>query len=106
MGFVKTEELKELNLADGITARAITGDSITVAHVRLEEGAVLAEHSHPHEQIVNVIMGELELNIGGHVHRLSPGCSYCLKANEPHSGKAIRDTFVIDVFHPVREDFV
>jgi len=105
MGLVKLEELPELQLADKIVARVVTTPTLTVAHVSLAEGAVLAEHSHYHEQVVNVIAGELELTVDGTPYRLTPGKVMVLAPNVPHSGRAVTDCRVVDVFHPVREDF-
>jgi quercetin dioxygenase-like cupin family protein len=96
---------RELQLAEGITARVVTGASMTVAHVTLDEGAVLAEHAHENEQIVNVIDGELELTVEGEAHVLVPGKVMVLPPNITHSGRALTDVYVVDVFHPVREDF-
>jgi quercetin dioxygenase-like cupin family protein len=104
MGLVILDDLPELRLADGIIARAVHAVTITVMHVKLEEGALVPEHSHHHEQVVNVIEGELELMVGGEKHRLMSGKAMVLPPNIPHSGLAITACHVVDVFHPVRED--
>ena len=59
MGFVELSDLPELKIANGIRAYAVTADTVTVLHVRIEEGALLPEHSHYNEQVVNVIEGVL-----------------------------------------------
>jgi quercetin dioxygenase-like cupin family protein len=105
VGLVKLEELPELQLADKILARVVTSSTMTVAHVSLAEGAVLPEHAHHHEQVVNVIEGELELTVDGRPHSLTPGKVMVLAPNVPHSGRAVTACRVVDVFHPVREDF-
>ncbi len=102
---VNLDSVTELKLADGILARVVTGDTMTVAHVRLAEGAILAEHRHIHEQVVNVIDGELELLVEGNPHRLIRGTVFVLPSNILHGARAITDCYVIDVFHPIREDF-
>lgn len=100
------ETLTELKLAEGIHARIVTADTMTIAHVRLAKGANLPEHKHVHEQVVNVIDGELELVVEGKPHRLTRGIVFVLPSNIPHAARAITDCYVIDVFHPVREDFL
>ena len=105
MSLVILKDLRELQLAPGIRARAVTGESMTVAHVNLDKGAVLAEHAHPNEQIVNVISGELELTVDGEKHLLVSGKVMVLPPNVAHSGRAMSDVYVVDVFHPVRQDF-
>ena len=106
MPFLSLNELPPLEIAPGIVGRIVTADTMTVAHVSLAAGSDLPEHFHVHEQVVNVIEGELELTVDGKAHRLIAGTAFVLPSNVPHSGRAITDVKVIDVFHPVREDFV
>lgn len=105
MPLLELNQLNDLQLAPGVTAKIVTADSMTVAHVHLKAGSPLPEHSHVHEQVVNVVDGELELTVAGTPHRLTRGKVFVLPSNIPHSARAISDCYVIDVFHPVREDF-
>jgi len=105
MGLVNLDDLPALEIAPGIVGRIVTADTFTVAHVSIKEGSLLPEHSHYHEQVVNVTEGELELTVGGTPYILKAGKVMVLPPNVPHSGKALTDVKVIDVFHPVREDF-
>jgi len=105
MGLVILDNLPNLELAAGIHARIVTAQSMTVAHVHLAAGALLPEHAHINEQVVNVTKGQLELTVDGTPHVLGPGKVMVLPPNIPHSGRAVTDCHVIDVFHPVREDF-
>ena len=105
MGLVKLEELPELQIAEGVLARVVTAESMSVMHVRISAGAPVPEHSHHHEQVVNVIEGELELTVDGVKHSLVPGRVMVLEPNVVHSGRAVTDCRVVDVFQPVREDF-
>jgi quercetin dioxygenase-like cupin family protein len=105
MGLVKLDDLPELEIAEGVLMRAVTAQTMTVAHVRISAGSLLPEHSHPHEQVVNVIEGELELTVDAQPYSLIPGRVMVLPPDVPHSGRAVTDCKVVDVFHPVREDF-
>ena len=105
MARIKLEDLKELKLAEGILARIVTSETMTIAHVRLSAGARLPEHHHVHEQVVNVIDGELELVVAGTPHILTRGQVFVLASDIPHAANARTDCYVIDVFHPEREDF-
>ncbi len=106
MTLINLDDLKELELAPGIRARIINCESMSISYVSLDTGAVLLEHSHPNEQVVNVIEGELELTVEGKPQVLKAGVVEVLPPNVPHSGRAITDCKVIDVFHPVREDWL
>ncbi len=105
MAMIALDDLQDLKLAEGVLARIVTADSMTVAHVRLAAGSRVAEHRHVHEQVVNVISGELELIVEGKPHLLTAGKIYILASNVPHAARAVTDCYVLDVFHPVREDF-
>ncbi len=105
MGFVEIKDLPELVIAKGISANVVTTDTMTVLHVSLDKGALLPEHSHYHEQVINVIEGELELTVSGKNYSLMPGNVMILEPNVPHSGRAIKACKIIDIFHPVRKDF-
>ncbi|MCP3890058.1 MAG: cupin domain-containing protein [Desulfobulbaceae bacterium] len=105
MSFVKIEDLPELEITKGIRARAVTTDTISVVHVMLDNGAILPEHSHYNEQVVNVVEGELELTVSGEKFNLKPGNVMVLEPNIVHSGKALTACKVIDIFHPLRKDF-
>jgi quercetin dioxygenase-like cupin family protein len=105
MQFLELSGLRELELADGVTARAVHTGNVSVAHVRLSAGAVVPEHTHYHEQVVNVVDGEMELTVNGTPMVLSQGRVMILPPLAPHSARAITDCYVIDIFHPVRDDF-
>ena len=106
MSVICLDELKELQLAPGIRARVVNTGNVSVAHVILDEGALLPAHAHHNEQVVNVIEGELELEVEGRTMRLTAGHSTVLAPMVPHSGRAIKRCYVVDIFHPVRDDFV
>jgi quercetin dioxygenase-like cupin family protein len=106
MSVICLDKLKELQLAPGIRARVVNTGNLSVAHVILDEGALLPAHTHHNEQVVNVIEGELELIVAGETLRLPAGHSLVLAPMVPHSGRAIKRCYVVDIFHPVRDDFV
>lgn len=105
MGLVILDDLPELKIAEGIHMRAVTAESMTVAHVKISAGALLPEHSHPNEQVVNVMEGELEMVVDTQTYSLTPGKVMVLPPNIVHSGRAVTDCLVVDAFHPAREDF-
>ena len=93
-------------LFQGIVARAVHGERITLGVVELEAGAVVAEHSHPNEQLGIVLEGELTLRIGGEERTLGPGETWSIAPNVAHAGHAgAEGAVVIDVFSPPRTDW-
>ena len=80
-------------------------ENMTIAYWDIKQGSVLPEHSHPHEQTTNVISGTLEMTIDGSTKPVKFGEVVAIKSNVIHSGTALTDCVVIDVFSPVREDY-
>lgn len=105
MGLVKLESAPVLEISKGIRGRAVTAENVTVFHATLDAGSPLPEHSHPHEQVLNLLEGELELVVNGETFHMRGGEVFQLTPNVTHSGRALTDCKVIDVFYPVRDDF-
>ncbi len=105
MPLINFSEIEEQELLPGFHVRFVHSDNMTLAYWNIEDGASLPEHTHPHEQVVNVIEGKLELVVDGEPHHLTPGKVFVLPSNVPHGGKALTPCKVIDVFHPVREEY-
>lgn len=89
----------------GFHGRFIHADRVTVVHWEVDAGAVLPEHSHPHEQVSNLLDGEFEMTIDGAVRRLTGGSVAVVPSNAVHSGRALTACRFIDVFQPAREDY-
>jgi quercetin dioxygenase-like cupin family protein len=93
------------NIIHGINDRFIYTDNLTFAFWTIEEGAILPEHSHPHEQVANVLEGSFELTIEGVSSILTPGTIGIIPANARHSGRAMSPCRILYVFYPIREDY-
>jgi quercetin dioxygenase-like cupin family protein len=105
MSLINLNKEKEIEFFPGYFGRFVHSNSMTIAYVRIKAGASLPEHSHPHEQICNVIEGEFELTVDGKINLMKANNTYNIPSNAPHSGKAITDCRVIDAFSPVRDDY-
>ena len=92
---------------DGIHARVVHGERLLLGVVELDPGAVAREHHHEHEQLGMVISGTITFRIGDETRELGPGETWTIPSNVPHEATAGPDGAVlIDVFAPVREDWV
>lgn len=99
------DELPEKEVAPGLFGKFFHTDNMTLVRWRFLKNADLPEHNHPHEQITYVLEGKFVLHVGEKVHQLGPGDIVPIPSNIPHSGTAMSDCIVLDVFYPVREDF-
>ncbi len=105
MPYIDLNQVEEKELIPGFFVRFVHTNNMTFAHWRIKAGAALPDHTHHHEQVVNMLEGELEFNLDGETKVIKPGDVVTIAPNLPHSGKAITDVRIIDVFHPMREDY-
>lgn len=99
------ESLPERELWPGFVAKMVHSETMTLAFWRIEAGAELPEHEHPHEQVLHLMEGSLELTIEGETARLEPGAVAVIPSNARHGARTLRACRILDVFHPVREDY-
>jgi unsaturated pyranuronate lyase len=105
MKYTNLEEIEEKELVPGFKVRFIHSENMTFSFWNIEKGAQLPAHSHPHEQVTNIIEGEFELTVDGESKKLRPGSVVIIPSDAVHSGKALAKSRVIDVFYPIREDY-
>jgi quercetin dioxygenase-like cupin family protein len=82
------------------------GPDLMMVRVDFEQGAVGPMHHHPHRQVTWVAAGAFEVTIGNEKRMLRTGDSFFAVANVEHGLTALEAGTLIDVFTPVREDFL
>jgi quercetin dioxygenase-like cupin family protein len=99
-------EIEPIQVFDGIAARRVEGDLVTLAIVELDPDAIVPEHTHPAEQNGMVIRGRMTFRVGGRERVLGPGGTWRIRSGVAHGAQAGPDgAVVIDVFSPVRDDW-
>ncbi|MBL3538203.1 cupin domain-containing protein [Aminivibrio sp.] len=105
MKLVDMNRLEQEQILPGLRARFVHSENMTVAYWNMDAGAVFPLHDHSHEQVVNVVSGKVEISVKGEKIPLDEGCVLVLSPGEPHAVYAVTDSFMIDVFHPIRQDY-
>lgn len=104
--FGAVSQLKPARIWDGVLARAVHGDRVTIGFVDIDPGVLVPEHRHDNEQVGFVLRGSVTMTIGGQSRELRVGETYTIAGQVPHSAKAgPGGVSVVDVFAPVREDW-
>jgi quercetin dioxygenase-like cupin family protein len=104
--FESLHNIRPYALGQGITARAIEAEKMTIAVVDLDASAALPEHRHENEQLGFVIAGTITMTIGGEKRELHAGDMYAIPSDVPHSAVAGPEGAVVaDVFAPPRADW-
>jgi quercetin dioxygenase-like cupin family protein len=102
-------DLDNDQLSPTISRRMIMADGVTLAQFELATGAIVAPHSHEHEQLTYIESGRLRLWLGeddSQVHEVGAGEVLHIPSNLPHRAEAIETTRATDVFCPRREDWL
>jgi quercetin dioxygenase-like cupin family protein len=92
---------------EGIKFKTLVyGERTLLAEFQLKKGSKLPRHRHPHEQSGYLVGGRMRLSIGEETFEVEPGDSWCISSNIEHGGETIEDSIAIEVFSPVREDYL
>ncbi|MHA1976475.1 MAG: cupin domain-containing protein [Candidatus Hodarchaeales archaeon] len=98
-------EIKEHEVVTGFKGQFIHTENLTIAHWSITAGSILPEHKHHQEQVTNLIKGEFEMHCDEKNVKLESGGVVVIPSNALHSGKALTDCYIVDVFYPTREDY-
>jgi quercetin dioxygenase-like cupin family protein len=98
--------LEEEHMNPLLTRQAIHGQNITVARIKLSKSALVPLHSHPNEQITMLERGALRFVVSGLETILRAGEVLAIPPHAPHMVEALEDSLAVDLFAPVREDWI
>ena len=91
----------------GIQIKTLCYGQLTLTtEFRLLKDAILPEHVHPNEQTGYLISGMIRLYIDGVARELTPSDSWSIPGNVSHRAEILEDSVAIEVFSPVREDYL
>ena len=105
MHFFNLENIEIKEPVKGFKGKFVHSENQTIAIWDIDEGAVLPEHSHTHEQISTILEGEFQLTIDNVTKTVDKNSVAVIPSNIPHSGLALTKCKIIDVFYPVREEY-
>lgn len=105
--FFKEETTRWEEAGEGITRQFVGFNTqLMMVKVRFKEGAVGYVHDHFHSQATYVASGRFEITIDGKPEILKTGDGFFVQPNLKHGAKCLEAGILIDVFSPVREDFL
>lgn len=91
----------------GLTRRVLAyNDKLFLAEHEMEKGWVGSVHSHPHDQIVYIVRGHLQVTCEERTFDVRTGDTFVVRGGMEHGAKALEASLVIDVFTPCREDYI
>ena len=98
---------KAQDLGGGVTRRVLSyNQELMTVEVGFETGAEGAEHTHPHTQCTYVLSGRFRYTVEGEPVELAPGDCVVVPGGLPHGTLCLEKGVLLDIFTPMREDFV
>ena len=99
-------KLKPARIWDGVLARVVNGDRLTIGFVDIDPNVQVPEHRHENEQVGFVLRGSVTMTVNGQSRELRVGETYTIGSQVAHAARAGADgVSVVDVFAPVRQDW-
>ena len=96
-----------VEMLPGVRRRTMVhGRQTLLGEFRLARNAVIPAHRHPQEQTGYLVSGRLLFTIAGREHDCRPGDSWMIPGGVEHAVRVTEDSVVIEVFSPVREDYL
>jgi quercetin dioxygenase-like cupin family protein len=105
-GLHRWDELDLEKVTEMISRKIVTGEREMLAQVYLKKGALVPIHSHDAEQMTYVLQGALKFLIGGEEITVREGEVLHIPSGIPHQAEALDDTFELDLFSPIRTDWL
>jgi len=84
----------------------VFGSKTLLAEFRFKKGNRIPSHQHPYEQTGYMVSGNLCLTIGDERFDVAPGDSWCIPSDSEHSVEIVEDSVIVEVFSPVRKDYL
>lgn len=101
------EQAEAQSVGEGFVRRVIAyNDMLMCVENAFETGAAAPLHSHPHTQAAYIADGVFDFEVDGEVKTVRKGDSVFLESNIPHAVTCLEKGIVLDIFTPMREDFV
>jgi quercetin dioxygenase-like cupin family protein len=100
------DEIALAKVTEMLSQKIVTGEREMIAQTYLKRGALVPIHSHDSEQMTYVLQGALRCMVGGEEVIVREGEVLHIPSQIPHQAEALEDTFELDVFSPVRQDWV
>ena len=106
--YTENKNVPAKDLGGGVMRKVLSySRNLMACELTFEKGAIGAAHSHPHEQIGYIISGRLVYQEAGQADKiLETGDTYYVAPNVVHGVQILEDTKLLDIFTPMREDFV
>ena len=100
------DEIALEKVTEMLSRKLVTGEREMIAQIYLKRGCLVPMHSHESEQMTYILQGALKFLIGGEEITVREGEVLHIPSWVEHQAEALDDTFELDVFSPIRQDWL
>ena len=100
------DEIALEKVTEMLSRKVVTGEREMLAQIYLKRGCLVPMHSHESEQMTYILQGALRFLVGNEEVIVREGEVLHIPANVVHQAEALEDTFELDVFSPIRTDWL
>ena len=100
------DELALEKVTEMISRKIVSGEREMLAQIYLKRGALVPMHAHESEQMTYILQGALRFLIAGEEITVREGEVLHIPSRVPHQSEALEDTLELDVFSPIRTEWV
>ena len=100
------DEIALEKITEMVSQKIVCGEREMLAQTYLKRGALVPMHSHDSEQMTYILQGALRVLVDGEEIVVGEGEVLHIPPGAPHQAEALEDTFELDVFSPIRKDWL
>jgi len=100
------DEIALEKITEMISQKIVAGEREMLAQIYLKRGALVPVHSHESEQMTYILQGALKVVVGGEALTVREGEVLHVPSGVPHQAEALEDTLELDIFSPIRQDWL
>ena len=100
------DEIALEKVTEMISRKLVSGEREMLAQIYLKRGALVPIHTHDSEQMTYILQGALRFHVNGEEIIVREGEVLHIPSRLPHQAEALEDTLELDVFSPVRAEWM
>ncbi len=100
------DEIALEKITEMISQKIVAGEREMLAQIYLKRGALVPMHAHESEQMTYILQGALKFLVGQEEVVVREGEVLHIPSHVPHQAEALEDTLELDVFSPIRRDWL
>jgi quercetin dioxygenase-like cupin family protein len=100
------DEIALEKVTEVISRKIVTGARQMLSQIYLKRGALVPMHKHESEQMTYILQGALRFLVGGEEVMVHEGEVLVIPSWVEHQAEALDDTLTLDLFSPIRQDWL